>query len=92
MTAVLRAIESGAGSLTEAARRAEVSYDEADAIVETLIDLGRLRREAIAIGCPSGGCGTCGSASGCHPAGHRDAPTLLAIRPVSPRPGGPSAQ
>ncbi|MBK8462127.1 MAG: hypothetical protein IPL36_03470 [Nigerium sp.] len=71
LSAVLAAFTAGAGSLTEIQATTGLSRDVVAASVEHLVRLGRLEAKAIALGCPSSGCGSCASASTggrpCHP-------------------------
>jgi len=73
LSAVLAAFTAGAGSLTEIQATTGLSRDVVAASVEHLVRLGRLEAKAIALGCPSSGCGSCASASTggrpCHPGG-----------------------
>lgn len=87
LVAVLAAFEAGCRSLDEVGRRAGLSRDVVDAAVEHLVRLGRVEAKELAIGCPSGGCGTCASgtaegAAGCGAAGPspaRSGPVLVTL-------------
>ena len=87
LSAVLKAFEAGAGSLGEVEARTGLSRDVVQASVDHLVRMGRLHASELAMGCPSGGCGSCASASaegapGCgasHPDPGRRGPALVAL-------------
>lgn len=80
LSAVLRAFADGAATLDEVARSTGLSRDVVDAGVAHLVRLGRLDARELAVGCPSGGCGTCASGVG-------DQPGCGAPSPSRQRPG-----
>lgn len=63
LASVLSAFEGGAGTLAEVAARTGLAADVVSAAVDHLVRLGRLDAKELAMGCPSGGCGSCASAS-----------------------------
>jgi hypothetical protein len=64
LTAVLAAFDDGARSLHEVGERTGLRPTVVRAAVEHLVRAGRLETRELAIGCPSGGCGTCASGTG----------------------------
>lgn len=88
LSAVLAALDEGAGSLDEVARRTGLSRDVVSAGVDHLVRLGRLETRELGSGCPTGGCGSCASgttdgAAGCGssgPSASRRGPVLVEIR------------
>ncbi len=94
LTAVLRAFDDGVHSLDEVARRCDLSIDVVRASVDHLVRIGRLEAKELAVGCPSGGCGSCASGTedgdaGCGapgPSEGRSGPVLVTLsvrRPTS---------
>ncbi|HYN29870.1 MAG TPA: winged helix-turn-helix domain-containing protein [Dermatophilaceae bacterium] len=87
LTAVLAALDGGARSLDEVARRTGLSSTVVRAAVEHLVRAGLLETRELAMACPSGGCGTCASGTvegtaGCGadaPAARRTGPALVTI-------------
>jgi hypothetical protein len=87
LTAVLAAFDAGAHSLDDVATRCGLPLDTVRASVDHLVRMGRLEAEELAIGCPTGGCGSCASgtdtgAAGCGssaPSGRRSGPVLVTI-------------
>ncbi|HET7762005.1 MAG TPA: FeoC-like transcriptional regulator [Phycicoccus sp.] len=87
LSAVLEAFGSGAGSLAEVAARSGLSPEVVRAAVDHLVRMGRLEAKELALGCPTGGCGSCASgtpqgAAGCGapgPSGRRSGPVLVTI-------------
>jgi FeoC-like transcriptional regulator len=87
LTAVLEAFDAGAHSLDEVAARSELPLGTVRACVDHLVRLGRLEATQLAVGCPSGGCGSCASgtrdgSAGCGssaPSGRRAGPVLVAL-------------
>lgn len=86
LRAVLAALERGAPSLDEVAAATGLARDVVSAAVTHLVRLGRLSSEELAVGCPTGGCGTCPSGSdgrpGCGaaaPSPQRRGPVLVTI-------------
>lgn len=87
LTAVLDAFESGASSLAEIESRTGLSHGIVEASVDHLVRLGHLEAKELAMGCPSGGCGSCASATvdgapGCGasaPSPSRQGPVLVAL-------------
>ncbi len=85
--AVLQAFEEGAHSLHDIALRTSLSQDVVSASVEHLVRMGRVQAKELAIGCPSGGCGTCASGTsdgtaGCGapgPSARRSGPVLVEL-------------
>ncbi len=61
---VLDAFAAGAHSLDDVARRTGLSRDTVDGVVDQLVRMGRLEAKELAMGCPSGGCGSCASGHG----------------------------
>lgn len=59
LTAVLDALQQGAGSLTEVSRRTGIRVDLVRAAADQLVRLGRAQECPLTVGCPSGGCGDC---------------------------------
>ncbi len=87
LTRVLDAFEQGASSLADIASRTGLTAGIVEASVDHLVRMGRVEAKEMAIGCPSGGCVTCASASpegapGCGASGPsptREGPTLVAL-------------
>lgn len=87
LTAVLSALDAGAHSLGDVATRCGLPLDTVRASVDHLVRMGRLEATELAIGCPTGGCGSCASgtgtgAAGCGssaPSGRRSGPVLVTI-------------
>ena len=87
LTAVLAAFDAGAHSLDEVAGRCDLPLDTVRACVDHLVRMGRLEAKQLAVGCPSGGCGSCASGAddgtaGCGSSaasGRRSGPVLVAI-------------
>lgn len=87
LSAVLGAFSEGVHSLDEVAGRTGLSVDVVRACVDHLVRVGRLEAEQLAVGCPSGGCGSCasgtaGGTAGCGAAGPSDGrsgPVLVTI-------------
>lgn len=84
-------VEGRARSLDDIAREAEVSPDEASAMLDYWVARGRLTREEITPGCPASGCGSCPIAAGCSAGPKSGGPALVAIgvRPRRNRPATP---
>ena len=59
VTAVLDALQHGAGSLTEVSRRTGLRVDVVRAAADQLVRLGRAQECPLAVGCPPAGCGDC---------------------------------
>lgn len=57
--AVLAAVEDGATTRAEVARRCGLAPDVAEVALEQLVRLGRVRPLPLLSGCPSTGCGSC---------------------------------
>lgn len=87
LTAVLAAFDAGAHSLDDVATRCGLPLDTVRASVDHLVRMGRLEAQELAIGCPTGGCGSCASgtgtgSAGCGssaPSGRRSGPVLVTI-------------
>jgi hypothetical protein len=87
LSAVLEAFRSGAHSLAEVGARSGLSPEMVRAAVEHLVRVGRLEAKELAVGCPTGGCGSCASGTpqgtaGCgapRPSGRRSGPVLITI-------------
>ncbi|CAI9407571.1 hypothetical protein AESSP_01848 [Aestuariimicrobium sp. T2.26MG-19.2B] len=87
LSSVLAAFGAGALSLDEVADRTGLDRDVVDAAVDHLRRMGRLRATELAVGCPSGGCGSCASGrpdatAGCGaaaPSAHRSGPVLVQL-------------
>ena len=85
MTSVLDALQQGARSIPEIARQTGLRRDLVDAVVEHLVNTGRLKAEPLMSGCPDGVCSGCVlSSRGCHGAVTKTAPfrarTLTVVR------------
>lgn len=90
--AVLGAFEAGATTLAEVCKRTGLAREAVDGAVAHLRRMGRLDSKELAMGCPTGGCGSCASgkadgSSGCGatgPSNQRRGPVLvqLSLRPV----------
>lgn len=87
LRAVLESIEAGTSSVADVAARTGLQPDVVRGAVDNLVRLGRLSAEAMAFGCPSGGCGSCASARGGTPAcglsrasAQRQGPVLVTLR------------
>ncbi len=88
LTDVLDAFRDGAHSLDDISRRTGLSRDTVDGVVDQLVRMGRLEAKELAMGCPSGGCGSCASghddgSAGCGSAGPssgRTGPVLVTLR------------
>ncbi len=61
LRAVLAAIDAGAADLGDLAARTGLDRGVVSAAVAHLVRTGHLRTEQLTAGCPTGGCGTCGS-------------------------------
>jgi hypothetical protein len=72
-------LEGRARSLDDLAREAEVSPEEASAMLDYWVARGRLAREEITSGCPASGCGSCPVAAGCAAGPRRAGPALVTI-------------
>lgn len=81
LTQVLDAFTAGATSLAEVGERTGLAPDVVRASVDHLVRGGHLEAKELAIGCPTGGCGSCAS-------GHGDQPGCGASAPSAVR-GGP---
>lgn len=64
LSAVLKAIESGAGSVDVIASRTGMSSDTVQASLDHLRRMGRLDARELAMGCPGGGCASCAMSHG----------------------------
>lgn len=93
LSRVLEAFSTGASSLAEIAARTGLPADVVSGAVDHLVRAGRLSSKELAIGCPSGGCGSCASgtpdgAPGCgapRPSRERTGRVLVALSlPVRP--------
>lgn len=90
LSAVLGAFEAGALSFDEVSTRCDLPLDTVRACVDHLVRLGRLDARELAVGCPSGGCGSCASGAGDGSAGcgsggsstRRPGPVLVTISVV----------
>lgn len=84
---VLAEFEAGSSSIAQIAVRTGLDEDSVRAAVDHLVRSGRLEERHLAMGCPSGGCGSCASASadggpGCGasgPSAQRSGPTLVQL-------------
>ncbi|HOB06407.1 MAG TPA: hypothetical protein PKM36_14200 [Propionibacteriaceae bacterium] len=63
VSAVLKAMGEGAGSLDEVARTTGLTRDLVDAAVAQLVRLGRVDSRELSVGCPPQGCGGCAVAA-----------------------------
>jgi hypothetical protein len=86
LRAVLDALADGAPSLAEVARRTGLDRGLVDIAVDRLRARGLVDAQVLAVGCPTGGCGTCASgvdgAAGCGaavPGSGRTGPVLVAL-------------
>jgi FeoC like transcriptional regulator len=86
LRATLAALDAGASSRADIARRTGLRADVVDAALDHLVRLGRVEARELAIGCPSGGCGSCASgvddAPGCGapaPSARRTGPALVQL-------------
>ncbi len=94
LSAVLAAFDAGVHSFDEVAQRCGLSVDVVRASVDHLVRMGRLQARELAVGCPSGGCGSCASAAsdgtaGCGapgPSAGRSGPVLVTISVRRPGP------
>ncbi|MFT3862260.1 hypothetical protein [Micropruina sp.] len=59
VTAVLDALNDGAGSLAEVRRRTGLRADVVRAAADHLVRTGRVQQCPLALGCPPDGCGGC---------------------------------
>ncbi|GAB3624048.1 hypothetical protein GCM10027418_21320 [Mariniluteicoccus endophyticus] len=87
LSQVLAAIEDGATSVDDIARRCTMEPSAVRAGIDHLVRMGRLETSELSSGCPSGGCGTCASAvegaPGCgspRPSAARRGPVLVQLR------------
>lgn len=62
LAAVLAAVEDGATTRAEVARRCGLSPDVAEVALEQLVRLGRVRPLPLLSGCPTAGCMSCATA------------------------------
>ncbi|MBI4899861.1 MAG: hypothetical protein HY829_05225 [Actinobacteria bacterium] len=62
---VLGEISAGTPTLGEISRRTGLSDDVVRAAVDHLVRAGRVVSSKLSRGCPTDGCGTCPSSSGC---------------------------
>lgn len=93
LTAVLDAFAAGVHSVDEVVRHTGLSRDVVDAAVGHLVRAGRLEARELAIGCPTGGCGSCASgltdgSAGCGsavPSDRRSGPVLVTLSLKRPR-------
>ncbi|MEL4358715.1 MULTISPECIES: FeoC-like transcriptional regulator [unclassified Luteococcus] len=87
LSAVLAAFESGATSLEEIGQRTGLGPDVVQTSIDHLRRMGRIEAKELAMGCPSGGCGTCASgrsdgSAGCGsdgPSTQRTGPVLVQL-------------
>lgn len=86
LSAVLAALREGATSLDEVARGTGLARDTVSAAVDHLVRLGRIEASELAVGCPTGGCGSCASGTetgeagcGSTPSPRRSGPVLVAL-------------
>ncbi len=82
LSAVLAAIQNHAGTLADIVRVTGLPRDVVDASVAHLVRLGRLDARELAMGCPSGGCGTCASGVDGTPGCGSSAPSRARTGPV----------
>jgi hypothetical protein len=59
LSAVLEAFRDGVRSFDDVAARCDLSVDVVRACVDHLVRIGRLEATELAVGCPTGGCGSC---------------------------------
>lgn len=93
---VLAALDGGASSRRAIAADAGLSEDLASAIVDQLVRVGQLRREALSFGCPPKGCGDCAAAdpisAKCGTGrSHENQPTLVVLSRRAPMINPPGA-
>jgi FeoC like transcriptional regulator len=86
LRSVLTAFEDGARSRADVCTATGLRRDVVDAAIEHLLRMGRLDARELAVGCPSGGCGSCasgvGDAPGCGAPGasaRRSGPVLVSL-------------
>jgi hypothetical protein len=65
LEACLAAVDDGATTAAEVARRTGLDRDVAEAAMEYLRRLGRVRALPLVSGCPAGGCGGCSGDRAC---------------------------
>lgn len=61
---VLDAIGAGAASYGDIEEATGLTREVVTASVDHLVRMGRLRAQALTVGCPGGGCGSCASGAG----------------------------
>ncbi len=70
LSEVLAAVDAGAGSTMEVARRTGATPESTETALAALASTGRIRRVLVfAETCPTDGCSGCGSSRGCASAG-----------------------
>ncbi|MEL4505242.1 FeoC-like transcriptional regulator [Luteococcus sp. H138] len=87
LSAVLAAFEDGATSLDEISERTGLDRGVVQSAVDHLRRMGRIEAKELAMGCPSGGCGSCASGTadggaGCGsdgPSAQRTGPVLVQL-------------
>ncbi len=87
LSVVLAAFGAGVTSVDEVCARTGLSRDVVDAAIDHLRRSGRLKATELALGCPSGGCGSCasgqvGGTAGCGatgPSSQRRGPVLVQL-------------
>jgi hypothetical protein len=75
--AVLDQIGAGTPTLAEIARNTGLDESLVRAAVDHLVRTGRVAADRLPIGCPPGGCGSCGAADACGAPSSR--PTLVTL-------------
>ena len=93
LTSVLESFRAGVHSIDEVVQRTGLRRDVVDAAIGHLVRAGRLEARELAIGCPTGGCGSCASgltdgSAGCgstEPSDRRSGPVLVTLSLKRPR-------
>lgn len=93
LTSVLESFRAGVHSIDEVVQRTGLRRDVVDAAIDHLVRAGRLEARELAIGCPTGGCGSCASgltdgSAGCGsavPSDRRSGPVLVTLSLKRPR-------
>lgn len=80
MRQVLDAITAGATGRRAICASTGLSPDMVEAALDQLERMDVLEREEVGSACPSGGCGSCGSASSCVAPAAGRGPVLLTLR------------
>jgi hypothetical protein len=65
LSAVLDQMSKGTSTVAAMARNTGIDVDVLRAALDHLVRTGRVAAHELPIGCPTGGCGSCASATGC---------------------------